>query len=49
MHLKSVKFVERPTLDQLQREVALLDNCLDHICSCRSNLDLMLTLEILYE
>ena len=47
--IKSVKFVERPTLDQLQREVALLDNCLDHICSCRSNLDLMLTLEILYE
>jgi len=47
--IKSVKFVERPTLDQLQREVALLDKCLDHICSCRSNLDLMLTLEILYE
>ena len=28
--IKSVKFVERPTLDQLQREVALLDKCLDH-------------------
>ena len=47
--VKSVKFVERPTLDQLQREVALLNNCMDYICNCRSNLDLMLTIELLYE
>jgi len=47
--VKSVKFVERPTLDQLRREVGLLDNCLDYICTCRSNLDLMLTIELLYD
>lgn len=47
--VKSVKFVERPTLDQLQREVALLNNCMDYVCNCRSNLDLMLTIELLYE
>lgn len=45
---KSVKFVERPNLEQLRREVDLVRNCLDYICGCRSDLDLMLTIQLLY-
>lgn len=45
---KSVKFVERPNLEQLRREVDLVHNCLDYICGCRSDLDLMLTIQLLY-
>lgn len=45
---KSVKFVERPNLEQLRREVDLVRNCLDYICESRSDLDLMLTIQLLY-
>jgi len=45
---KSVKFVERPNLEQLRREVDLVRNCLDYICGCRSDLDLMLTIQLLF-
>lgn len=45
---KSVKFVERPSLEQLRREVELVHSCMDYICSCRSHLDLMLTIQLLY-
>lgn len=45
---KSVKFVERPSLEQLRREVELIRSCLDYICSCQTDLDLMLTIQLLY-
>jgi hypothetical protein len=45
---KSVKFVERPNLEQLRREVDLVRNCLDYICGCKSDLDLMLTIQLLF-
>jgi len=47
-YTKSVKFVERPNIEQLRREVDLVRNCLDYICSCNSDLDLMLTIQLLY-
>ena len=45
---KSVKFVEQPNLEQLRREVDLVRNCLDYICGCKSDLDLMLTIQLLF-
>jgi hypothetical protein len=45
---KSVKFVERPNLEQLRREVDLVRNCLDYIVGCKSDLDLMLTIQLLF-
>lgn len=45
---KSVKFVERPNLEQLRREVDLVRNCLDYIAGCSSDLDLMLTIQLLF-
>ena len=45
---KSVKFVERPNLEQLRREVDLVRNCLDYICGVRDHLDLMLTIQLLF-
>ena len=45
---KSVKFVERPNLEQLRREVDLVRNCLDYICGVRDHLDLMLTTQLLF-
>ena len=47
-YCKSVKFVERPNLEQLRREVDLVRNCLDYISGCASDLDLMLTIQLLY-
>lgn len=47
-YCKSVKFVERPNLEQLRREVDLVRNCLDYISGCESDLDLMLTIQLLY-
>lgn len=45
---KSVKFVERPTMEQLQRQLELVYSCLDYICSYGGDLDLMLTIQLLY-
>lgn len=45
---KSIKFVERPDLEQLHREVELVRGCMDYICSCEQDLDLMLTIQLLY-
>eukprot|EP00753_Platysulcus_tardus_P009942 PLAT2457.2.p2 GENE.PLAT2457.2~~PLAT2457.2.p2 ORF type:complete len:361 (-),score=179.70 PLAT2457.2:120-1202(-) len=42
---KSVKFVERPTVDQLSRQLLLMSSCLQDICAHDGNLDLMLTLQ----
>jgi len=45
---KSVKFVERPTVEQLKRQVDLVSSCLDEICRHDGHLDLMLTIQLLY-
>lgn len=45
---KSIKFVERPTIDQLQRQLDLVGSCLFEICKKTESLDLMLTIQILY-
>lgn len=44
---KSIKFVERPTLEQLLRELQLVVQCFPMICEMRSDLDLALTVEAL--
>jgi hypothetical protein len=48
IHPKSIKFVERPTIDQLQRQLDLVGSCLFEICKKTDTLDLMLTIQILY-
>ena len=45
---KSIKFVERPTLEQLKRQVDLVASCFDAIVGHSDNLDLMLTIHLLY-
>jgi len=40
---KSVKFAERPTLEQLRREVELVNKCLDYLHTHEGDLDLQLT------
>lgn len=44
---KSIKFVERPTLEQLCREVNLVRDCLEYVCTYDGDLDLMLTISLL--
>ncbi len=44
---KSVKFVERPTSEQLKRQVELVSGCIGDIVSHTANLDLMLTIQLL--
>jgi len=44
---KSVKFVERPTAEQVRRQVDLVRGCLHDICSHDTALDLMLTIQLL--
>lgn len=45
---KSIKFVERPTVEQLKRQVDLVASCFDEICGYNGSLDLMLTIQLLY-
>jgi hypothetical protein len=45
---KSVKFVERPTVEQLKRQVDLVHHCIEDICRHNGCLDLMLTIQVLY-
>lgn len=45
---KSVKFVERPTVEQLKRQVDLVHSCFDDIVTHANDLDLMLTIQLLY-
>lgn len=45
---KSIKFVERPTVEQLKRQVDLVASCLEEICRHDGHLDLMLTIQLLY-
>ena len=44
---KSIKFVERPCVDQLKRQLDLVSGCIGDIVSHRANLDLMLTIQLL--
>ena len=44
---KSVKFVERPSVEQVRRQVDLVAGCLHDICTHAGNLDLMLTIQLL--
>jgi hypothetical protein len=45
---KSIKFVERPTVEQLKRQVDLVTSCFEEICKHNGSLDLMLTIQLLY-
>lgn len=45
---KSIKFVERPTVEQLKRQVDLVLSCFDDVCHHDGHLDLMLTIQLLY-
>ncbi len=45
---KSIKFVERPTLEQLKRQVDLVTSCFEEIARHNGSLDLMLTIQLLY-
>ena len=45
---KSIKFVERPTVEQLKRQVDLVSSCFDEIFRHNGSLDLMLTIQLLY-
>ena len=44
---KSVKFVERPTSDQLKRQIELIHQSFDYIFNHPGDLDLMLTIQLL--
>jgi len=48
INVKSVKFVERPTLEQLKRQIDLVTNCFGEVVGHAGNLDLMLTISLLY-
>lgn len=43
---KSVKFVERPSTEQLWRQLELVMNCFKDICNHDGDLDLMLTISL---
>jgi hypothetical protein len=43
---KSVKFAERPSLEQLRRQLDLICNCMQYICSHEGDLDLQLTVTV---
>jgi len=40
---KSVKFAERPTIEQLKRQLELISNCFHYLCGHDGDLDLQLT------
>lgn len=44
---KSVKFVERPTIQQLERELTMIYGSFEYLCTYSGNLDLMLVVEML--
>lgn len=43
---KSIKFIERPTIDQLQRQIEMINSNLKYIVNHDGNLDLMLTITV---
>jgi len=44
---KSVKFAERPSMEQLRRQIELVTNCFQYIFSHDGDLDLMLTISLI--
>jgi len=48
VHTKSIKFVERPSVEQLKRQVDLVLSCINDIAYHKGDLDLMLTIQLLY-
>jgi len=44
---KSVKFAERPSMEQLRRQIELVIGCFEYIYSHESDLDLMLTISLI--
>jgi hypothetical protein len=45
---KSVKFAERPSMEQLRRQVELVTSCFQYIYTHDGDLDLMLTISLMY-
>jgi len=45
---KSVKFAERPSMEQLRRQIELVTSCFQYIYSHDGDLDLMLTISVMY-
>jgi len=45
---KSIKLVERPTVEQLKRQLDMVISCFEDIWRHQDNLDLMLTIQLLY-
>jgi hypothetical protein len=45
---KSVKFAERPSMEQLRRQIELVTNCFQYIYTHDGDLDLMLTISLMY-
>jgi len=43
---KSIKFAERPTIEQLQRQLELVSNCLHYISNHEDDLDLCMSLSV---
>lgn len=43
---KSIKFIEKPTIDQLQRQLEMINHNLKYIVSHDGNLDLMMTITV---
>jgi len=43
---KSIKFAERPTIEQLQRQLELVSNCLQYISNHEDDLDLCMSLSV---
>jgi len=43
---KSIKFAERPTIEQLQRQLELVSNCFQYISSHENDLDLCMSLSV---
>jgi hypothetical protein len=45
---KSVKFAERPSMEQLRRQIELVTSCFQYIYTHDGDLDLMLTISLMY-
>jgi len=43
---KSIKFAERPTIEQLQRQLELVSNCFQYISNHEDDLDLCMSLSV---
>lgn len=49
MWVKSIKFVERPGMDVLRRQIELIHGCIDYIAQHAGDLDLMLSHKLLFD